>query len=74
MEDRIADLTARVEALEQTAGKPVYRTLVYSYATLLGPDGKMILGFPVYATDRATAEATFSVSCPEISRQRVNCF
>ncbi len=73
MEDRIADLTARVEALEQTAGKPVYRTLVYSYATLLGPDGKMILGFPVYATDRATAEATFSVSCPEISSSSATC-
>lgn len=73
LEDRIADLTARVEAIEQTAEKPVYRTLARSYATLLGADGKMILDFPVYATERATAEVKFSVTCPEISSSSATC-
>lgn len=73
LEDRIADLTARVEALEQTAEKPVYRTLARSYATLLGADGKMILDFPVYATEHATAEVKFSVTCPEISSSSATC-
>ncbi|MDY2880576.1 MAG: hypothetical protein SOT34_06550 [Candidatus Borkfalkiaceae bacterium] len=72
-EERIAALAARIEALEKNASQPVFRTLRYDYATLSGADGGITLDFPVYATDRAQAEFTFSAVCPGADGDSVSC-